>query len=91
MQRSDYLIRKITFAIITLIVVIIFNFFLFRVLPGDPVKLIVHSPRMTAEAQERIRVNFGLDKPVWFNQEGLQEEGLKGAFDTQFSLCPQPV
>jgi peptide/nickel transport system permease protein len=85
MQRSDYLIRKIAFAIITLVVVIIFNFFLFRVLPGDPVKLIVHSPRMTAEAQERIRVNFGLDKPVWFNQEGLQEEGLKGAFDTQFT------
>ena len=85
MQRSDYLIRKITFAIITLIVVIIFNFFLFRVLPGDPIKLIIHSPRMTAEAQERIRVNFGLDKPVWFNKEGLQEEGLKGAFDTQFT------
>ena len=85
MQRSDYLIRKITFAILTLLVVIIFNFFLFRILPGDPVKLIVHSPRMTAEAQERIRVNFGLDKPVWFNQEGLQEEGLKGAFDTQFT------
>jgi len=85
MQRSDFLIRKIAFAIVTLIVVIIFNFFLFRVLPGDPVKLIIHSPRMTAEAQERIRVNFGLDKPVWFNQEGLQEEGLKGAFDTQFT------
>jgi len=85
MQRSDYLIRKIAFAIITLIVVIIFNFFLFRVLPGDPVKLIIHSPRMTAEAQDRIRINFGLDKPVWFNKEGLQEEGLKGAFDTQFT------
>jgi peptide/nickel transport system permease protein len=85
MQRSDFLIRKITFAIITLIVVVIFNFFLFRILPGDPVKLIVHSPRMTAEAQERIRVNFGLDKPVWFNPEGLQEEGLRGAFDTQFT------
>jgi len=85
MQRSDYLIRKIAFALITLIVVIIFNFFLFRVLPGDPVKLIIHSPRMTAEAQDRIRINFGLDKPVWFNKEGLQEEGLKGAFDTQFT------
>ena len=92
MQRSDYLIRKIIFAIATLLVVIIFNFFLFRILPGDPVKLIIHSPRMTAETQERIRVNFGLDKPVWFNKEGYQEGGLKGAFDTQFTAyCPQPV
>lgn len=85
MQRSDYLIRKITFAIATLLVVIVFNFFLFRILPGDPVKLIIHSPRMTADAQERIRVNFGLDKPVWFNQDGFKEAGLKGAFDTQFT------
>ena len=85
MQRSDYLIRKVIFAIATLLVVIVFNFFLFRILPGDPVKLIVHSPRMTAETQERIRVNFGLDKPVWFNQAGFQENGLKGAFDTQFT------
>ncbi len=74
MQRSDYLIRKLFFAVATLLVVIVFNFFLFRILPGDPVKLIVHSPRMTAETQERIRVNFGLDKPVWFNKEGYQEE-----------------
>ena len=85
MQRSDYLIRKIVFAVITLLVVIVFNFFLFRVLPGDPVKLIIHSPRMTAEAQERIRVNFGLDKPVWINMEGIKEEGILGVFDTQFT------
>jgi len=85
MQRSDFLIRKLFFAVATLLVVIVFNFFLFRILPGDPVKLIVHSPRMTAETQERIRVTFGLDKPVWFNQAGFQEAGLKGAFDTQFT------
>jgi len=85
MQRSDYLIRKITFAVITLIVVIIFNFFLFRILPGDPVKLLIHSPRMTVEAQDRIRSNFGLDKPVWINVDAVQEEGLIGIFDTQFT------
>ncbi len=85
MQRSDYLLKKIGFAISTLIVVIIFNFFLFRILPGDPVKLIVHSPRMTAESQERIRISFGLDKPVWFNMEKLREGDILGAFDTQFT------
>lgn len=85
MHRSDYLIRKIGFAIATLVVVVIFNFFLFRILPGDPVKLIIHSPRMTAEAQERIRISFGLDKPVWFNGEALKAGNLKGAFDTQFT------
>jgi len=85
MHRSDFLIRKISFAILTLVAVIVFNFFLFRILPGDPVKLIIHSPRMTTEAQERIRINFGLDKPIWFNLAALQAGDLKGAFDTQFA------
>jgi peptide/nickel transport system permease protein len=85
MQRSDFLIRKIGFALLTLVVVIIFNFLLFRILPGDPVKLIIHSPRMTTEAQERIRVNFGLDKPIWFNLAALEAGDIRGAFDTQFT------
>ncbi len=85
MQRSNYLIRKIAFSAITLVVVLVFNFLLFRVLPGDPVKLIIHSPRMTREAQERIRANFGLDKPVWLDVERLREGDLAGALDSQFA------
>jgi len=85
MQRSDYLFRKVIFAFVTLAVVIVFNFFLFRILPGDPIKLIIHSPRMTREAQEQIRAQFGLDKPVWFDQERFQEGDILGALDTQFT------
>jgi peptide/nickel transport system permease protein len=85
MHRSDYLIRKIGFAIATLMVVIVFNFFLFRILPGDPIKLIIHSPRMTAESQERIRQSFGLDRPVWLDMEALKQGDLYGTVDTQFT------
>ena len=53
MIRLDYLARRSFFAFLTLCIVIIFNFFLFRVLPGDPVKLLFRSPRLSAEAQER--------------------------------------
>jgi peptide/nickel transport system permease protein len=84
MQRSDYLLRKIILSISTLLVVIVFNFFLFRILPGDPIKLIIHSPRMTRAAQARIRANFGLDKPVWLDQEALLRGDFAAAFDTQF-------
>jgi peptide/nickel transport system permease protein len=85
MERSNYLVRKLAFSAITLVAVLLFNFVLFRVLPGDPVKLIIHSPRMTREAQERIRVNFGLDKPVWLDTARLREGDLIGAFDSQFT------
>jgi len=85
MQRSDYLIRKVFFAVTTVIVVIITNFFLFRILPGDPVKFLIHSPRMTQEVQKKIRADFGLDKPVWLDTERLREGDLAGALDTQFT------
>jgi peptide/nickel transport system permease protein len=85
MQRRDYLVRKLFFALTTLVVVAVINFVLFRILPGDPVRLIIHSPRMTREAQERIRVSFGLDKPVWFDADRLREGDVLGAFDSQFT------
>ncbi|HUV74394.1 MAG TPA: ABC transporter permease [Anaerolineae bacterium] len=85
MQRSDYLIRRVFFALATLVVVIGFNFFLFRILPGDPIKSIARSPRLTREAREKLRVDFGLDKPVFFDGERLRKGDVLGAFDTQFT------
>ncbi len=67
MSRSRLLIRKIVWALITVLVVISFNFFLFRVLPGDPAKAGVKDPRLSAAAVEVARVKFGLDKPVFIN------------------------
>jgi peptide/nickel transport system permease protein len=84
MERGDYLIRKVFFALVTLVVVVFFNFYLFRILPGDPVKLIIHSPRMTKEAQAKIKAQFGLDKPIWLNTERLRAGDVAGALDTQF-------
>ena len=84
MIQFDYLFRKILFALITLAIVIVFNFFLFRILPGDPVKLLFRNPRLTKQAQETIRIQFGLDKPVWINTGNLQSGNIGGLFDSQF-------
>jgi peptide/nickel transport system permease protein len=86
MERSNYLLRKLGFAAATLAAVLVFNFVLFRILPGDPVRLIIHSPRMTREAQERIRSSFGLDKPLWLDAERLKEGDILGALDSQFTV-----
>lgn len=84
MIQLDYLLRKVMFSLITLAIVVVFNFFLFRILPGDPVKLLFRNPRLTKQAQETIRVQFGLDKPVWINVERLQAGDVSGVFDSQF-------
>lgn len=64
MKRWRYLLGKIGWALFTILFVLVLNFFLFRVLPGDPARAGVHDPRLKKEAIEAIRVRFGLDKPV---------------------------
>jgi peptide/nickel transport system permease protein len=54
---------KILFALGTLIFVLIFNFFLFRI-AGDPVRDLNRNPRLTPEAREEIIEERGLDKSL---------------------------
>lgn len=83
MQRSDYIIRRASFALLTLAVTIVFNFFLFRIMPGDPVQLIV-SQRLPGEAKQKISESFGLEKEIWLDGEALKKGDWEAAFDTQF-------
>lgn len=69
-MRGRLLVKKVVWSVVTVLVVITFNFFLFRVLPGDPAKAGVRDPRLSAEAVEAARIRFGLDKPVFINTEG---------------------
>lgn len=64
MLRYRYLIKKAFWAIFTVIFVLVLNFFLFRILPGDPARAGIRDPRLKKEAVEAIRVRFGLDKPI---------------------------
>lgn len=61
---TRYLFQKIAWALLTVLFVIVLNFFLFRVLPGDPARSGIRDPRLTQTAQQAIRARFGLDKPV---------------------------
>ena len=64
MNRYRYLLKKIGWSVFTILFVLVLNFFLFRVLPGDPARAGVHDPRLKKEAIEALRVRYGLDKPV---------------------------
>lgn len=64
MKRYRFLIRKIGWSVSTILFVLVLNFFLFRVLPGDPARAGIHDPRLKKDAIEALRVRFGLDKPV---------------------------
>jgi ABC-type dipeptide/oligopeptide/nickel transport system permease subunit len=85
MQRSSYLFRKFILAVITLVVIIVFNFFLFRILPGDPARALVGVGRMKPQMVETIRQQFGLDKPIWIDLDRLLQGDIKTGFDSQFT------
>jgi peptide/nickel transport system permease protein len=63
-MRWRYLANKIGWAIATIVFVAILNFFLFRVLPGDPARQGIRDPRLTKASIAAIRIRFGLDKPI---------------------------
>jgi peptide/nickel transport system permease protein len=59
-----FLITRILYMILTLIVFITLCFFLFRLLPGDPTALVI-SPILQPEYQAVLKAQFGLDKPLY--------------------------
>jgi peptide/nickel transport system permease protein len=78
--RQRYLVRRIGWALVTILVVVTFNFFLFRVLPGDPAKQGAKDPRLNPETQAALTERFGLDKPLFLNV------GSGELFDSQYFI-----
>jgi peptide/nickel transport system permease protein len=61
----DFILRKIVYLLITLFAIITFNFFLFRILPGDPAR--VFTKGLSEELAYEIREKFHLNDP-WYTQ-----------------------
>jgi peptide/nickel transport system permease protein len=69
MSRRDYLIRKLLLSLVTVFIVVIINFLLFRILPGDPIRAVIgRNVKISADVQQSLREQFGLDRPVFPDQ-----------------------
>ncbi len=62
---ATYVLGRLTTAVVSLFAVIVAGFFLFRILPGDPVRAMTEGREVTAEQREELRRQFGLDQPLW--------------------------
>ncbi len=62
-MSGRWLAGKVAAAVLTLLFVILFNFFLFRVM-GDPTTQLARLPRATPEEIEKLQAQYGLDKPL---------------------------
>jgi len=62
-MSARWLAGKTAAALLTLVFVIIFNFFLFRVM-GDPTTQLARLPNASPEEIEKLRSDYGIDKPL---------------------------
>jgi peptide/nickel transport system permease protein len=66
-MSRGYLVGKLLHALVTIGAILVLNFALFRILPGDPVRTLL--PRgIPAEQIAATRVHLGLDKPLFPDQ-----------------------
>src|SRR4030042_6545990 len=64
MDMRTYVTRKVIYMVITLFAIIAFNFFLFRIMPGDPAAVLV--PKSGSEVlKDAIRDKFHLNDPIY--------------------------
>jgi len=64
MGMKNYVFWRSLHTLIVIIAILAINFVLFRIMPGDPVKLMTRDPRLPEEMRQSVRVMFGLDKPL---------------------------
>ncbi len=73
-QMAFYLARKGFYVLITIILILSFNFVLFRVMPGDPSHVLIPRGANATTVQE-LRQYYGLDKPTYV-QYAMYMEGI---------------
>ena len=65
---SRYIARRIVQATITIILIVLLNFVLFRAMPGSPERILARNPNVTPRAIEQTRERWGLNKPLFPDQ-----------------------
>ncbi len=65
MGLREFVFKRLIDGAILFFMTVTLNFFLFRVMPGDPTAFLIENPKFTAETRKALLKLFGLDKPLW--------------------------
>jgi len=80
----SFLIRKIIASIITLFAIVTANFVIFRMAPGDPIRLMFKDPRFSAEQLQQQIEKFGLDGSMWDQYVAYMKNLFQGDLGISF-------
>lgn len=99
MALRRYLTTKTLWYLGALVAALVLNFVLPRIVPGNPVDVIVSNmargANISSEQQAKIyaafMAEFGLDKPIWQQFLSYMQNALHGDLGTSFAYYPTPV
>ncbi|MEU1487984.1 ABC transporter permease [Streptomyces sp. NPDC005752] len=77
---------KLAGAAVSLFAVLVTSFFLFRLIPGDPVKQMTGGRQVSTEQIAAMRKEFGLDLPLWQQFTDYCGKALTGDFGTSYQF-----
>lgn len=67
-MKATFVLRRLTTAIVTIVLIVLVNFVLFRAMPGSPERILSRNPGVTPELLAAKRAAWGLDKPIFPDQ-----------------------
>ncbi len=65
MSLREYVIRRAIESCILLVLATALNFFIFRMMPGNPIAMYIENPMFSPETKQLLIKRFGLDRPLW--------------------------
>ncbi|MDT0395989.1 MULTISPECIES: ABC transporter permease [Streptomyces] len=86
-----YVAGKVAGAAVSLLAVLVTGFFLFRLIPGDPVKFMTGGRQVSAEQLAAYRREFGLDLPLWQQFTDYCGKALTGDLGTSYQFSAPVV
>lgn len=85
-----YLLKRVGTGLVTVLLVVILNFLIIHVAPGDPVRIMVGMDKPSTEQMEEIRARYGLDQPLHVQLYRYLLTLLRGDMGTSYTYN-QPV
>lgn len=89
-ELLGYVARKSGGGLVSVFLVAVLGFFLFRVLPGDPARTMTRGAPVSAEQLAELRSRFGLDQPLWKQFLDFLGNLLRGDLGTSYTYS-RPV
>lgn len=88
---GHYLLRRLIQAVLTIVAIVVLNFFLFRLMPGSPERILYRNPHLTEATVAAARERWGLDQPIHVQLGKYLVATSQGDLGYSFQYRGQPV